>query len=177
MENEVRVRDLFLNPGYVCVPPEPARLAVVAASGVAVTLYDPDNRRGGMGHYIRPIREAGFSTAMFAAPSIVTLAQMMFAAGSVPSGIEAHLYGGASNSEADGFAPELAEENVRVGEELLARMGISLAGKDVGGTRARKIIFHTATGETVVAKVERVRSSDWYPDFRRTQGGNGGNPS
>jgi chemotaxis protein CheD len=120
-----------------------------------------------MGHYIRPVREDGFSTAMFAAPAIVTLAEMMFAGGSAASDLEAHLYGGANNSEAARFEPELAERNVWSGEEILAKLGIAIASRDVGGKRGRKVIFHSVTGETVVARVDRVRASDWYPEFRR----------
>ncbi|WP_045218366.1 chemotaxis protein CheD [Desulfonatronum thioautotrophicum] len=164
MYDTIQASDYFVRPGYVCVPVEPTRLAVVAASGVAVTLYDAGRRRGGMSHYIRPVREAGLSTPMFAAPAIVTLAEMLFAAGSTAGDLEAHLYGGAENSEAQGYLPGLGRHNVQVGEELLDRLGIALAGRDVGGTRARKVVFHSATGECVVARVERVRETDWYPD-------------
>ncbi|GAB6058843.1 chemotaxis protein CheD [Desulfonatronum parangueonense] len=163
----IQIHHRFLPPGHLCVPLEPTRLAVVAASGVAVTLFDPESGRGGMGHYLLPVRENGVSNAMFAAPAIVALARMLLDLGSRPEAMEAQIYGGAERVEAVGFQPELAERNVRVGEEVLLRLGIPLVGKDVGGNRARKVIFHSATGETVVAKVERVRATDWYPDHRR----------
>ncbi|MBF0245403.1 MAG: chemotaxis protein CheD [Planctomycetes bacterium] len=141
-------------------------MAAVVASGVALTLFDAKRGRGGMGHYIRPLREAGYSTALFAAPAIIALVEMMYAAGSAPEDIEAHLYGGASNPRAKSFASGLADDNVRVGKEILGKLGIPIAGLDVGGVRARKVVFQTATGESVVARVDNVRSSDWYPDFR-----------
>lgn len=171
MNQDLHLRDYVLQPGYLCVPPVPARLAVVAASGVAVTLYDPGHNRGGMGHYIRPRRERGVSTTHFAAPAIVSLVEMMEQAGSAASALEAHIYGGAvcPDAGADGIA--VSAENIRVAEELLAKLEIPLAGKDVGGTRGRKILFHTGTGEVVVARVERIRASDWYPDPFATEGG------
>lgn len=165
MQDSIQVSDYFLQPGYVCVPDEPTRLAVVAASGVAVTVFDAKLRHGGMGHYIRPLREAGLSNAIFAAPAIVALAKMLFAAGSTAKDLEAHIYGGAENPQAEGYMPGLGQHNVLVGEEVLGVLGISLAGKDVGGARARKVVFHSATGETVVARVARVRETDWYPDY------------
>lgn len=164
MRNSIQVSDFLLQPGYVCVPEEPTRLAVVAASGVAVTVFDAKRRHGGMGHYIRPVREAGLSTAMFAAPAIVALVRMLFAAGSTAKDLEAHIYGGAENPRVEGYVPGLGRRNVQVGEEVLGVMGVCLVGKDVGGPRARKVVFHSATGETVVARVERVRETDWYPD-------------
>lgn len=162
-EQQPVARDFILEPGFVCAPLEPMRLSVVVASGVAVTLFDPKRKRGGMGHYIRPFRTEGRSTALFAAPSIVTLVRMLLKGGARPEELEAHLYGGAANPEADNFAHGVSEQNIQVGQEILDRMRIPLSGADTGGARARKVVFHTGTGETVVARVDRVRRSDWYP--------------
>jgi len=162
----IQIGDFFLHPGFIYVPPTPMRLSVVVASGVALTLHDSRRGRGGMGHYIRPVREAGYSTALFAAPAIMSMAKLMFEAGSAPADLEAHLYGGASNPSAPAFTQGLAEDNVRVGKEILGKLGIAIACLDVGGARARKVVFQTATGESLVAKVEKVRGSDWYPDYR-----------
>lgn len=164
MNQELHLRDYFLQPGYLCVPPETTRLAVVVASGVALTLFDPARKRGGMGHYIRPRRERGISTTHFAAPAIVALVEMMEHGGSVVSSLEAHLYGGAVGAEAGAQDAWISSENVKVAEELLAKLAIPIAGRDVGGSRGRKILFNTGTGEVVVARVARVRDSDWYPD-------------
>lgn len=164
MDHQLHLRDYFLQPGYLCVPPEPTRLSVVAASGIALTLFDPQRKRGGMGHYIRPRRERGASTTHFAAPAIVSLVEMMGHAGSEPTALEAHIYGGAVSPDAGPHDTAVSAENIQVAEELLEKLRIPLAGKDVGGTRGRKILFHTGTGEVVVARVERIRASDWYPD-------------
>lgn len=164
MEHDLHLRDYFLQPGYLCVPPEPTRLAVVASSGIALTLFDAERKRGGMGHYIRPRRERGASTTHFAAPAIVSLVEMMRHGGAVPGALEAHIYGGAVSPDAGIQDAAISAENVKVAEELLEKLRIPLAGKDVGGTRGRKILFNTGTGEVVVARVERIRASDWYPD-------------
>ncbi len=164
-QNRLKVRDYFLQPGYVCVPAAPTRLSAVVASGISVVLYDPKHKRGGMNHFLRPVRSGGQSTVLFAAPAIVALKQLMHSCGSTFDQMEAYLYGGAENPEAPGFEPGLAEKNIDTGIELLTKLGIPIAGKDVGGTRARKVVFHTETGETVIARVDRVRSGDWYPDW------------
>jgi chemotaxis protein CheD len=156
-------RGFFLNPGYVCVPAAPTRLAAVVSSGVAITVYDNRRKRGGMSHYTQPLRHSGRSTAIFAAPSIVELVRGLLAAGSRERDLEAHLFGGATNSTSAGYVRGLSEKNVEVGEELLRKMRVSIVGKDVGGSRARKVLFDSASGETVVARVERVRAGDWYP--------------
>lgn len=164
MENEIIQRDHFIKPGYVYMPAEQTQLRTVVASGIGVTLFDRGRKIGGMGHYIRPYREKGISTAVFAAPALTALARMFMDTGSARSNLEAHFYGGAVNPQAAGYRPGVSEENIRIGIEILNKLGISIVGQDVGGERARKIVFHTGTGEIMLAKVEAVRASDWYPE-------------
>ncbi len=139
------------------------RLSAVAASGVVVVLYDPRLRCGGMSHYAEPYRRRGLSTAMFAAPAIVTLVRMMQAGGSARPDMEANIYGGAVNPKSPRFDAAIAGDNARVGLELLARMQVRIACQDLGGTHGRKVVFNTSTGELAVARVARVREDDWYP--------------
>ncbi len=164
MRYDIQTDSYLVRPGYVCLPPRPTRLAVVVTSGVVVTMYDPGSRRGGLSHYFRPIRENEFSTTVFAAPAICALAGMMSGIGSILKNIEAHLYGGAENPGAPGFIPDIAGQNVQVGEEILQKLGIRLNSKEIGGKKPRKIVFHSLTGEIMVARVNNVRQTDWYPE-------------
>lgn len=156
-------KDFFVEPGYVCVPAKPSKLAVVVSSGIAVALFDKKLKKGGIGHYVEPYRRQGLSTAMFAAPAIVSLVNMFLDHGCSKEDIEAHIFGGAENSESNRFDGKIGSENITVGLEILKKMNIKVSTRDTGGTMGRKIVFHTGTGETVVAKVERIRESDWYP--------------
>jgi len=153
-----------VEPGYVCVPGEPVHLAAVVSSGIAVTVYDRKRKRGGMAHYVRPYREGHRSTPLFAAPSIVTLVKILSSSGSRKRHWEVYLYGGAQNPDCSRHVEGLGDKNVAVGLEILEKLGVPVAGTDVGGRRGRKIIFHTGSGETAIARVDRLRSSDWYPE-------------
>lgn len=168
MTTDLSLQDMFLKPGYIYLPAQPAQLRTVVASGVVVTLFDMKRKFGGMSHYLRPFREKGLSTAVFAAPAITALTKMFFDAGSHAADIEAHFYGGAVNPDSPGYTSGLSEKNVKVGHEILSKMGIGVCGSDTGGKRARKIVFHTGTGEIMMAKVEAVRESDWYPPLNET---------
>lgn len=161
---ELVIKDVLVEPGYVNVPAKPSRLFTVTASGVAVTLYDKKRKLGGMNHYIFPYREPGGpSTARFACPAVVALVKMLLDSGSEIEDLEAQMYGGADNPEAMGFVEGQSKDNVRVGLEVLHKFKIKHIFQDTGGSRGRKVLFNTHTGETVVAKVDNVRSSDWYP--------------
>ena len=163
MNGELALRDFFIQPGFVCVPAASTRLCAVVSSGVAITLYDKKLQTGGMSHYVFPYRRGAESTATYAAPAIVSLVDLLIGRGSKKEDLEAQLFGGAMNQESDRFVEELAEENVNVGLEILDKLGIPVASTDIGGTRGRKLIFYPESGEVVVAKVDRIRESDWYP--------------
>lgn len=152
-----------MGPGFLCLPTLPTRLCTVIASGVAVTVFDRRQCLGGVGHYSHPIRNGGDSTPAFAAPALVGLIRMFTEAGSDPRHLETYLYGGADNPEAAGFPGLRGFSNLRTGREILGKLGVRVAGGDVGGRFARKLVFYTGTGESMLAKVDDLEPDDWYP--------------
>jgi chemotaxis protein CheD len=49
--------------------------------------------------------------------------------------------------------PTVGELNRRAAEEVLAEEGLSVLARDVGGTRGRRIHFHTGTGEVLLHRL------------------------
>lgn len=156
-------RNLLVQPGYLCLPEEPARLCAIAASGVAVTIFDRAMRRGGMGHYAYPARNGAEPTPLFAAPALYGLVDLFRRSGSKLSDLETFIYGGADNPGAPGFDVDRGKKNVRLGLELLKRLGVAVTGSDTGGRFGRQLVFYTATGECIVAKVTDISREEWYP--------------
>ena len=156
----------FINPGYGFVPDEPTRLCAVIGSGVVVTLFDREKRVGGIGYFFRPYREPGKpSTAVYAAPAIISIIRILSDQGSKVANMEAQIFGGAFNLEHKNYEARLHDLNAQTSIELLEKQNIVITGKDIGGTRGRKIGFNTNTGETAIAKINRIRNSDWYPQI------------
>ncbi len=156
-------RTLYMQPGFLYLPTLPTRLCTVIASGVAVTVYDRRQGMGGVGHYSHPFRIGGVSTPEFAAPALVGLIRMFTKAGSDPGQLETYLYGGADNPEAPGFRNCRGFHNLQTGYEILGKLGVRVAGSDVGGRFARKLVFYTGTGESMLAKVTEADEVEWYP--------------
>lgn len=152
-----------MRPGYLCLPNLPTRLCTVIASGVAVTVYDKRQCMGGVGHYSHPFRIGGMSTPDFAAPALVGLIRMFTKAGSDPRHLETYLYGGADNPDEPGFTTCRGFHNLQTGYEILAKLGVRIAGSDIGGRFARKLVFYTGTGESMLAKVSEADEVQWYP--------------
>lgn len=153
----------YIEAGAINVPEKPRWVATVAASGIVVTIYDGVRKIGGITHYTHPIRSKGMSNPRFAAPAIVGLVRKLESRGCHRARMEVHFYGAAENNTCARYDGEISKKNIQVGEEVLQKLNIVLSGKDVGGIRARKIMFNSQTGETVVARVNNVRSDDWYP--------------
>jgi len=72
----------------------------------------------------------------------------------------AQVYGGARPSLDS--TSSIGADNVRMAQRMLSRQGIAFASEDTGGVMGRKILFDTWTGETVVMKVNTLRSADWH---------------
>lgn len=154
---------IHMEAGAITVPEKASWVATVAASGIVVTMYDNVRKVGGITHYTHPIRQKGLSNPRFAAPAIVGLVQKLEARGCKKASLEVHFYGAADNYIAPRYTANISQKNIEIGEEVLQKLNMKLNCKDIGGNRARKIMFNSLTGETVVAKVNKVRSEDWYP--------------
>lgn len=161
-------RTLYMGPGFLCLPTLPTRLCTVIGSGVAVTVFDRRQLLGGVGHFSHPLRIGRSSTPDFAAPALVGLVRMFTRAGSDPGRLETHLYGGADNPLAPGFHGARGRRNLQTAFEILDKLGVPVAGSDVGGRFARKLVFYTGTGESMLAKVDDLDAGAWYPDAPRT---------
>lgn len=157
--------DKFIQQGFVSVSASPCNLISVVATGLVVTAWSEKKQMGGMCNYTHPRRQENRSNAVFAAPALFALIDNMIHAGAGPADLEIHVYGASENPSSPRFVQGHAEELLQVTREILQKLNVWVAGMDVGGKRARKIVFNPVTGETIVAKVSRVRDNDWYPHF------------
>ena len=170
MRDNIIKEEIYIRPGYICLPKSPVNLYTVVGSGIVITIYDTKKKYGGMNYYIRPRRkEPSHSTPIYACPAIIGLLDMFSRYGSKVDDLEAHIYGGAENRQSESFIEGISQENVNVGLEILEKKNIRITGKDIGGDRGRKVVFNTKTGESIIAKVDKIRNMDWYPEVQETE--------
>lgn len=156
----------YVKPGFGFLPVSASKLWTVVGSSVAVTMYDRKLGIGGMSHYYKSyLVEGQPASTMFAAPSICWLYQQMKKRGSQAENIEVQLFGGAVNPKHANFHSNTHTDNVKAGMEYLHKLRLNIATVDVGGLRGRKVIFNPMSGESVVARVDNIRESDWYPEL------------
>jgi len=140
---------VYLHPGEVRVVTEPTALVTVLGSCVSVCLFDLDAGVGGMNHYLLP-HSAVERSARFGAAAISLLLQEVLARGASRWSLRAKVFGGANSIRVPPGGRNLGEENAALAFRLLAEAGVPVLEQDVGGTRGRKLVFHTDAGSAWV---------------------------
>lgn len=142
-------RRVYIHAGQLYVADEPTEITTILGSCVAVCLWDPYKRAGGMNHYLLPIPfstpDISFNAMKFGESSIRKLIEVVIDLGCRKSALTAKVFGGASVARAMvGQGP--GGQNVEVAIRCLEAEGIPVMAEDGGGTNGRKVIFHTDTG-------------------------------
>ena len=153
----VERRQAYLHAGQLLVSAEPCRITTILGSCIAVCLWDPAVHVGGLTHFILPNWAGeGVSSPKFGNVAIDTLRSDLVRLGARL--LRARVYGGAclSDSLAGGgksgtagkSTPHLGQRNADFALEMLASLRIPVVEHNTGGSRGRKLIFHTDTGES-----------------------------
>lgn len=150
--------DQHVRIGHLAVARGQGRLiAVGLGSCVAVALYDPLHRIGGLAHILLPDPSAArddSNPARFATRAIPALLEQLRTLGA--SGpFEAKLAGGAALfgdllTSAQG---RMGERNIAAARQTLAACGIPVRAAETGGDTGRSVSFDVATGEFSVRGV------------------------
>lgn len=143
----------FLHLGQIIVDAGGCRLATIVGSCVAVCMWDSRLRVGGMNHFLLP--DAPHVEAPVARPfsygelAMPALVEQLAALGASPRNLTAKLFGGATitRSAAPGGP---GARNGAFARGWLAERGIQVAVQDIGGSRGRKVLFDTGSGDVTV---------------------------
>lgn len=143
---------IYLHPGQLVASALPATITTILGSCVAVCLWDPVRRIGGMNHYLLPRgTDSVEAPARFGSQATHMLVERLIALGGDRRTLRAKLFGGASVLGAlRGSKEHLGSKNVTIAREILAAERIPIVGEDVGGERGRKLIFRTDDGAAQV---------------------------
>jgi chemotaxis protein CheD len=144
-------QSLMLLPGQLHFSERPAGLKTLLGSCVALTLWHPARRIGGMCHFLLPERQRqGHETldGRYGDEAVAALVQAIERHGARPADFVAHLYGGADTmGEAAGVKLNVGERNIERGWSLIDQFGFQLDGVDVGDNVPRTVTLALATGE------------------------------
>lgn len=142
--------------GEIYASAEPAVIETILGSCVSVCLYDRKVRAGGMNHILLPGR-ADFShfdsAARYGINAMEMLINALMKLGARKNNLQGKIFGGAHiiQSLKKEASPGLV--NVSFVEKFMDIENIPIVSRDTGGVNARRIFFHTETGDVYVKTI------------------------
>ena len=150
-------RTLFLRPGEYVVSAEPAHVITVLGSCVAVVVYDPRLRAGGMCHAVLPgalSPEDDAGDPRFVEAAVDRVFGELNRLGATRAELVVKAFGGAEGlSSSRSPSPGVGARNVEALKNALVRRGFRLAAADLGGREGRKLHFLSDTGAVYLRKL------------------------
>ena len=138
-----------INPGGWAIEAE-RPIATLLGSCVAVCLFDPKLKLGGMNHFLLPSRTSGANTdtdiILNGDFSMEVLVNGLINKGASKARLIAKAFGGGTIVSSIRMA--IGERNAEFAQEWLEREKISLIASDFSGPWSRKVIFVPQTGDT-----------------------------
>ena len=142
---------VVLMPGQMHFGGQAASLRTVLGSCLAVTLWHPERRLGGMCHFLLPSRRrkpGDMLDGRYGDEALEAMVAQVRQMRTEPSDYHAHLYGGADTMpEGTALKFNVGERNIEQGFSLVDRYGFQIQGVDVGEDVPRNVTLTLATGE------------------------------
>jgi chemotaxis protein CheD len=144
---------VYLHAGQLVAAAAPTAITTVLGSCVAVCLYDPVAKVGGMNHFLLPLHVEREASPRFGTVAVPQLVEAVVGAGASRGALVAKVFGGASVIAGMARGRRLGEENAALALRLLEEARIRVLDHDVGGGRGRKVVFFTDDGTVWVRQL------------------------
>ncbi|OHC68149.1 MAG: hypothetical protein A2045_10720 [Rhodocyclales bacterium GWA2_65_20] len=166
MSSSSRRVEFVLQPGKFFFGDEPVRVSTLLGSCVAITMWHPLARIGGICHFMLPYAHghaAGGQEGKYADDALRLFLGRIEAHGTRPPDYQVRLFGGGRQicGLAADEARSVGRQNIDAGRRLLGDNGFSICGEDLAASGYRKLTFDLASGET---RVRRGAQSLCTPD-------------
>ena len=161
------VLEIFLRPGEFYFGEDKTRIRTLLGSCVAITLWHPRLRLGGMCHYMLPSRLSGRqgepSDGRYADEALEMFAREMRRSNTRAAEYQAKIFGGGrmfSTAAKGRHYVDISERNVQIGRKLVARGGFNLVSEDLGGSGHRNVVLDLWSGDVWVRRVPSIQPFD-----------------
>jgi chemotaxis protein CheD len=152
-------RDLHVVQGQVAVSADPnVTFTTILGACVAVCLFDPGKRLGGVAHFLFPDGDMQSPHEQrFCSQAISDLMARVDGLGGNLSRVQASLFGGAKSHDG---RRNIGKRNAESALRFLASNDLTVVKRALGGEQVRRIRFLPTTGECT----ERSMSDGWPHD-------------
>lgn len=162
---------IFILPGEIAITRQPAIIATLLGSCVAVCLYNKKLRFGGMNHFMLPTGTSLTMSGKYGDVSTNKLIDSMKKVDSFTSNLVAKVYGGGAVVGHLSGGMEIGRRNIQIALEILEKHNIQIAERDTGGDYGRKIFFDNQTGEVDKRAIQRSELSKQIEEKKKDLSG------
>jgi chemotaxis protein CheD len=146
------VIEIFLQPGEFYWGDRDTRIRTLLGSCVAITVWHPVKKIGGMCHYLlskNPQEERMVMDPRYGGDAVALLLKEIRKAHTEPAEYHAKMFGGA-NMFPGVLGSDIGRKNIAHGRENLVKCGFEIKAAKLGGVRPHNIIFDLWTGNVWV---------------------------
>lgn len=144
-------RQVYLHAGQMFASAEPTSVVTILGSCVAVCLFDPVAKVGGINHYLLPLAVRRERSPRFGSVAVALLLDEVLGRGARRGNLRAKVFGGAGVLDGlRGNGRHLGHDNVDFALRALEAAAVPVVESDVGGKRGRKVIFQVDDGSAWV---------------------------
>lgn len=153
--------DIFLNPGEFYFGNKETRIRTVLGSCVAITLWHPRLKIGGMCHYMLPscnnCERRPKPDGRYADNAMELFLRELDKTNTQPADYEVKIFGGGDQfpDHVQRLVISLPCNNITIGRRLLTQYGFSITAEHLGGTGHRNLIFDVGSGEVWLKHVAK----------------------
>ena len=157
------ILEIFLQPGDFYFGDEKTRIRTLLGSCVAITLWHPKERIGGMCHYMLPQRprhnHSHVLDGRYAEDAMQMFMNELRHSKTRPNEYQVKLFGGGSMFERLAHHKDnvdISQRNVEFGQNLIPQYGFKISGEDLGGKGHRNVILDVWNGDVWVKHAKRT---------------------
>ena len=132
-------------------------------SCIVICLYAPQAKIGALLHCMLPREENDLSNSLRSVDTAVNHVVEQFIAKNIQlTDLTAKIAGGAQMfSESEGNTISIGERNIEETKRLLTTLKIPIMGEEIGGTRARSVLFELENGKVTISYAQ-VKPDDTF---------------
>lgn len=141
----------YLYPSALFASKEPTVVSTVLGTCVAVCLFDPMTKIGGINHYMLPLWNGEeLASPKYGNIAIEKLILTVLKYGASKKHLQAKVFGGKTEHDGKAQFYRIGERNIEIATSMLGQERIPIVAHSVGGGYGKKLEFHTATGDVYV---------------------------
>ncbi len=147
---------IYLKPGELHFASSPTIVSTVLGSCISITMHNQEHQLGVICHAVLPEELVPGEPYRYVDSSVVAMLRMFGRYGIKKNDIEVKLFGGSemlSPFENSSRGLTVGKQNILRAQQIIKNEKLNLLASDVGGTRGRKLLFHTHTGEVYLQRL------------------------